>query len=225
MSAYDDEWATNYARRAEAAIPGRDGLYRLCCSALGELPEGSAVLVVGCGTGEELLRLARANPGARFVGLEPADAMRDVCKRRVAEAGIASRVELRGGTLEAFETSERFAGATSILVAQHVTDDDAAAEYFRKLARLLTPGGWLYSADIHLAAGQEERLVRSAWEKQARRAGLEEAAIAYLLAQLGTDPRLRREEAIVGFLRAAGFADIHKLFGTLFYGSWAARKA
>ncbi|MBM4385964.1 MAG: class I SAM-dependent methyltransferase [Deltaproteobacteria bacterium] len=224
MAAYDDEWAANYARRAEAAIPGRDGLYRLCCSALRDLPEGASVLVVGSGTGEELLRLAQAHPTARFVCLEPAEAMRAVCERRVADAGIAARVTLRGETLAAFETRERFAGATSVLVSQHVTDDGAAAAFFRALAALLAPGAWLYSADIHLAAGQDERLMRAAWENQARRAGLEEAAIEYLLAQLGVDPRLRREEVIVGFLRDAGFVDVHKLFGATIYGSWAARR-
>ena len=225
MAAYDREWAAHYARRAEASIPGRDGLYRLCCAALRDLPPSAEVLVVGSGTGEELLRLAAAHPTARFVGIEPAEGMRSLCEQRVADAGVGGRVSLQGGTLASFDTKTRFDGATSVLVSQHVTDDTDAADFFQKLAELLEPGAWLYSADIHLAAGQDEALMRSAWENQARRAGLEEAAIAHLRNQLGIDPRLRSEEVIVGFLRGAGFVDVHKLFSATLYGSWAARRS
>ena len=78
---------------------------------------------------------------------------------------------------------------------------------------------------LHGAGRQDEALMRSAWENQARRAGLEEAAIAHLRNQLGIDPRLRSEEVIVGFLRGAGFVDVHKLFSATLYGSWAARRS
>ncbi|MEM9152939.1 MAG: hypothetical protein AAGB19_21150 [Cyanobacteria bacterium P01_F01_bin.3] len=77
MQIYDEEWAENYERLAEAGIPGREGLYRLCKTIFSRSKIQGKALVVGCGTGEDLIPLAEAFTEWQFDALEPADAMRN----------------------------------------------------------------------------------------------------------------------------------------------------
>jgi tRNA (cmo5U34)-methyltransferase len=224
LTLYDDEWASAYARRAEAAIPGREGLYRLCRAHLADLEPGARVLVVGCGTGEDLLPLARALPAARFVGVEPAEAMLAYCEQRVRDEGLSERVTLHATSLEGFAGAEPFDAATAVLVSQHVHPDEAAAAFFTKLASLLRSGSLLFSADLHIGSGQDRRLILDSWRRQALLAGIEAELVAGMLERFGSDLAPRDEATIAGFLRAAGFVDVHKVFASLIYGAWAARR-
>lgn len=182
------------------------------------------MLVVGCGTGEDLLPLARALPAARFVGIEPAEAMLVHCERRVRDEGLAERVTFHATSLEDFGRTEPFDAATAVLVSQHVFPDEAAAAFFAKLASLLRSDGLLFSADMHIGAGQDRRLILDSWRRQALLAGIEAELVAGMLERFGSDLAPRDEATIAGFLRAAGFVDVHKVFGSLIYGAWAARR-
>ncbi|MEL6262386.1 MAG: class I SAM-dependent methyltransferase [Cyanobacteria bacterium J06626_6] len=70
MEIYSSEWAENYERLAEAGIPGREGLHRICQAAFCSLPTKASILIVGCGTGVELVQLAKALPEASFVAFD-----------------------------------------------------------------------------------------------------------------------------------------------------------
>ena len=221
---YDDEWAASYVRRANAAIPGREGLYRLCVASLAGLPAGARILVVGAGTGEELLLLAQAMPQARFVALEPADAMRSLCAARVAAAALSARVELHGQLLAAYAGPGAFDAITAILVSQHIPARDDAAAFFRQLHALLRPGGRLYSADLHIAQGQDRAAMLALWRVQAALSGTEPALLDRMLDAFAHDPRPREEAEIQGFLDEAGFVAVLKPFSSLLYGAWCARR-
>lgn len=221
---YDAAWAASYERRAEAAIPGREGLYRLCVASLHGIPDDARILVVGCGTGTELLALAGAFPRAHLTGLEPAAAMLAHCERRVAECGFAERVALRAADLAGFDGAGPFDAATSILVSQHIADDAGAAAFFATIASLLRPGGRLYTADLHVALGQDRERMLALWRVQSLLAGIEPELVHGMLEKFRTDIRPRDESTIAGFLERAGFGEIAKPFSSLLYGAWTARR-
>ena len=231
---YDDEWALNYVRRANASIPGREGLYRLCVACLTDLPAAARVLVVGAGTGDELLLLAQAKPGASFVALEPADAMRQHCAARLEAAGLTSRVALvphlladyrrNAGVHGEQSTDGGFDAATAILVSQHIPHSEQAAAFFQDLYLQLRPGGRLFSADLHIAQGQDRIAMLGLWQVQARLAGVEPDLLDRMRVAFEHDPRPRDEHQILGFLQMAGFVDVLKPFSSLIYGAWTARR-
>jgi tRNA (cmo5U34)-methyltransferase len=225
MSAiYDDAWAASYVRRATASIPGREGLYRLCVAHLSGVPAHARILVVGAGTGEELLHLGQALPHARFVALEPAEAMRGPCAARLEAAGMAPRVELLGQLLAEYDGPGEFDAATAILVSQHIPAAADAAAFFRQVHGLLRPGGRLYSADLHIARGQDRAAMLALWRLQAELSGVEPELLDRMLEAFARDPRPRDEAAIQGFLDDAGFVDVLKPFSSLLYGAWCARR-
>lgn len=221
---YNDEWAAQYQRRADAAIPGREGLYRLCHAALHSLPSNARILVVGCGTGDDLVPLATALPSASLVGIDPAAAMLALCALRVASAGLGDRITLHAGTLDTYESNGSFDAATSILVSQHIDSDSRAQAFFSKLAALLKPGGRLYTADLHIGAGQDRQRMLALWREQALLSGIEAPLVDSMLARFRSDVRPRDEATLLRFFDRAGFVDVMKPFSSLIYGAWSARK-
>lgn len=224
MEIYDEAWAENFEKLAEAGIPGREGLFRLCAASLASLPEQAEILVVGCGVGSELLYLARRFPAWHFTAIDPAEPMLAVCRRRMDAEGLTARVHLHGCALAEFKSTKAFDAATAILVSQHLFADSAAEEFFHQLAVLLRPHGYLYSADLHLARGQSRELMLDLWRRQAVLAGTPPELPRNLLTRFGQDIALRDEAVIEGFLRRAGFEHIVKPFSSLIYGSWSARR-
>jgi demethylmenaquinone methyltransferase/2-methoxy-6-polyprenyl-1,4-benzoquinol methylase len=111
-----------------------------------EIPPGTHVLEVGCGTGE-LAALICAR-GATAVALDRSPSMLDVAARRIEEEELDGRLELREMGIEGMdELGEHSYGAVvSTLVLSELTDDER--RYVLKHAfRVLEPGGLLVIAD------------------------------------------------------------------------------
>ncbi|QQS12493.1 MAG: class I SAM-dependent methyltransferase [Rhodospirillales bacterium] len=224
MEIYSEAWAANYERLANASIAGREGLYRLCKAYLMNLPDDARVLVIGCGTGEELVVLAKALPRASFVAIDPARPMLALCAKRVADEGLSARIAIRNTTLADFTPPHDFDAATAILVSQHLSPDAAARAFFQRIAALLRPGGLLYSADLHIGAGQDRDSLLRLWRGNVIASGLEPEVADGMLRKIETEIRPRDEAAITDFLRNAGFTNILMPYRSLIYGAWAAEK-
>jgi tRNA (cmo5U34)-methyltransferase len=63
MAMGDDEWGTKFDEMARSAILGRDDISQIADACFADLPVDARVLIVGCGTGPELLHLASRHPG------------------------------------------------------------------------------------------------------------------------------------------------------------------
>jgi tRNA (cmo5U34)-methyltransferase len=224
MEIYDEEWATNYERLADAGIAGREGLYRLCRAFLMRLPENAHILVVGCGTGEDLVPLATAMPSASFTALEPAEPMFRFCSKRVASNGLSERVELKMCSLNQLETGAQFDAATAIFVSQDISPDPAVQVFFNQISALLKPGGLLYSADLYIADGQDRNAMLRLWRRQAIMSGTAESLVDKLLDKFNQEQLPRDEKMIDLYLKEAGFTNILKPFSSLIYGAWGAEK-
>jgi ubiquinone/menaquinone biosynthesis C-methylase UbiE len=132
---------------------------------------GEHVLEVATGTGVQLVRLARANPNGRTVGVEISKGMLAQTRRRVEDAGLAGDVEvIEGSGLELPIADESFDLVVNGYMLDLLPRDDIprALVEFR---RVLQPGGrlvlsnmttaerrrdgiwdWLYSKGIVLTA-------------------------------------------------------------------------
>jgi SAM-dependent methyltransferase len=102
-------------------------------------PAGSHVLEAGCGVGAQTLTLARQSPGARITAIDIDTDSVEATRRRCAEAGLGSSVEV----LQADLTAPPFAPASFdhafvCFVLEHLRRPDEALAALR---RLLRPGG------------------------------------------------------------------------------------
>jgi len=221
---YDAEWAANYVKLAEAGIPGREGIYRICRAYFFGLPDDAQFLVVGCGTGEDLLTLARTYTQAHFTALDPAAPMLQVCKARLDAEGFSNRVTLLHCSMQEFQSDKQFDAVSAVLVSQHITPEAEAEHFFKKIAGLLKPGGRLFSADLHIPAGHSRDDLLSLWFQQAVLTSSNPVLAKEVMSHFETDIRPRDQHQIEGFLQRAGFSAIMKPFSSLIYGAWVASK-
>ncbi|MEU3712374.1 SAM-dependent methyltransferase [Streptomyces catenulae] len=133
-------WAGPDATLEEAQ---RDKL-DLICRKLG-LTEGQRLLDVGCGWGSMVLHAAREY-GVRAVGITLSEEQATYARKRVAEAGLADRVEIRVQDYREIH-DEPFDAISSIGMAEHV-GRARYAEYANALYALLKPGGRLLNHQI-----------------------------------------------------------------------------
>jgi cyclopropane-fatty-acyl-phospholipid synthase len=125
----------------------------LVCTKLA-LREGERVLDVGCGWGSFAIHAAREH-GVAVTGITLSERQAELARRRVEEAGVADRVEIRQMDYREL-AGEPYDAIASIGMVEHV-GANRIDEYMRTLARLLRPGGRLLNHGIaRLRVGEPE---------------------------------------------------------------------
>jgi len=106
-----------------------------------------ALLDLGSGTGETLLRVLARHPGARATGVDENDRMLAVARDRLAAADPVAAPDLREADLLDPLPAGPFDLVTSALAIHHL-DGPGKAELFRRIAAALAPGGRFVLGDV-----------------------------------------------------------------------------
>ncbi|WP_030810409.1 SAM-dependent methyltransferase [Streptomyces sp. NRRL S-337] len=133
-------WPTPDATLEDAQ---RDKLDLICRKLA--LKEDQRLLDVGCGWGSMVLHAAREY-GVRAVGITLSEEQATYARKRIAEAGLADRVEIRVQDYREIK-DEPFDAISSVGMAEHV-GRTRYAEYADALFALLRPGGRLLNHQI-----------------------------------------------------------------------------
>jgi S-adenosylmethionine-diacylgycerolhomoserine-N-methlytransferase len=108
------------------------------------LQPGSTLIEIGCGTGRNLIAIARLYPQARLFGLDASEAMLEMARAKVREAGLEDRILLRHGLAEQLSPSafgiESFDHALFSYCLSMVPDWQGAV--FAAVAALAGNGRW-----------------------------------------------------------------------------------
>ncbi len=100
---------------------------------------GDTVLDLATGTGDVALDIARAHGDASIVGVDPSAGMLAVGRDKVAEAGLAHRIELREGDAQALPFDDDHVAASCIAFGIRNVPDRALG--LAEMARVTRPGG------------------------------------------------------------------------------------
>lgn len=125
---------------------------------LARVRAGEDVLEVATGTGVQLVRLARANPGGRTVGVEISDGMLAQTHRHLQHVGLTGEVEvIQGSALELPLADESFDLIVNGFMLDLLPRDDIprALEEFK---RVLRPGGRLVLSNMTKAERRREAM-------------------------------------------------------------------
>jgi ubiquinone/menaquinone biosynthesis C-methylase UbiE len=148
----------SYDRRMDELSRGRVRAMKLAVAS--EIPSGTHVLELGCGTGE--LAALICDRGATVEALDRNPSMLAVAAGRIEEEKLAGRLTLREMGVEGMDgLEERSYGAVvSTLVLSELTEDER--RYTLKHAlRVLEPRGLLVIADEVLPRSRADRLLHS----------------------------------------------------------------
>jgi cyclopropane-fatty-acyl-phospholipid synthase len=128
----------------------QEAKYDLICRKLGLAP-GMRLLDIGCGWGGMAMHAAR-NYGVRAVGVTLSREQAELARRRVADAGLADRVEIRLADYREVDDGP-YEAISSIGMFEHVGADQLGT-YFSRMHALLAPQGRLLNHGISRPAGQ-----------------------------------------------------------------------
>jgi tRNA (cmo5U34)-methyltransferase len=205
-------------------IPGYDVMHRLAEVCLGaELRTKARVLMVGAGTGAEVLASGKRHPGWTITAAEPDARMSERARKKIAAAGLTRQVRWHEGSLATLKPSPPFDAATLIIVLQFLADAQKLA-LLREIGRRLKPGAPLILATFvgDRAAAQTKNAydLCRAW---AIGNGLDPDDAARRITHQREDVHLVTEAKMSALARKAGYVDMQRIYQALPVTAWLAR--
>jgi tRNA (cmo5U34)-methyltransferase len=218
--------AAGYDERIRKLFPFYETIHTAINAILrGVLGAESELLIVGAGTGAEILELGKTNPRWRFLGVDPAQPMLDLAKEKVQAAGLTDRVSLFKGYVDDLPTDRLHDGATTAKVLHFVPDDGGKLKLLCDVAKRLKLGAPLVLMDAHCdLSAPGSKLFLEAWKHQQNLAGVKWEEV-----ESGMKERMKAihfvpSERIEQLLAEAGFHRIQRFFQNFMLGGWIAFK-
>jgi demethylmenaquinone methyltransferase/2-methoxy-6-polyprenyl-1,4-benzoquinol methylase len=181
----------SYDRRMDKASRGRVRAIKEAVAA--EIPQGTHVLEIGCGTGE--LAAMMVDRGASVDAFDASPAMVSFVRERIAEQGLDKRLTVRHMGVDGMDSlpASHYDAVVSTLVFSELTADERGYA-LKHTARVLKPGGQLVIADEVVPRSAMARILQSVV-----RAPM--LALTYLVSRASTRPI----KDLAGELAEAGF--------------------
>jgi tRNA (cmo5U34)-methyltransferase len=225
---FDRDRATQYDLDIRQAIPGYESLHGMAQSLLQtSLKVSAKLLIVGSGTGMELVNYSKINPAWSLTGVEPSPEMMAIAKSELAKRELQERVNLHLGYVNSLSATEPMDAATLMLVMHFLPDDGAKLQLLQDIAQRLKPGAKFILADLYgdRVAPYFSQFIQ-AWQ-------------ALYFSQLDEESRIKAEanfpdsiknsiyfvtEArIIELLQMAGFSQVSKFYQAFLFGGWIAQ--
>lgn len=226
LDKYYEKGAAGYEKRIRNLFSFYDSIHTAINSLLRSiLGPKSNLLVVGAGTGNEIVELGKTNPGWHFLGIDPAQPMLEVAKERIVTAGLSGRASLVQGIVGDLPLDPRYDAATAAMVLHFVADDGRKLRLISDIAVRMKSGAPLVLMDLHgdLSNPDSDSLLE-AWKHQQNLAGVRweevESGMRERMKTIHFVPASRIKE----LLAQAGFSKSQLFFQNFMLGGWIAFK-
>ncbi|TMO76878.1 class I SAM-dependent methyltransferase [Pseudoalteromonas sp. S3785] len=147
MPTFKGEQATHYDNRITRLVPGYELLHQLTNAQLkATLNDNAHILVVGAGTGKEILALAALNPTWQFTAQDTSGDMLEIAKQAFEQHGITERVKVIEGELDKLATKAD--AALCLLVLHFLEDDGSKKQLLKNIKANLNKGANLFISDL-----------------------------------------------------------------------------
>lgn len=222
----DADRASSYDRRIRHLAPGYDVLQAsIPCVMAPHLEAEAHVLIVGAGTGEEVVQLGRTQPRWTFTAVDPSSEMLDRCRTKVKRAGLASRVEFICDRAENLPADLQFDAATAVLVSHFIHDVMARQDFFRAIAYRLSPRAPLVVADLFgdSSTAEYEQLM-AGWRECFVQAGASDEEAERTFDAVRQDISFLPEGELEQLVRDAGFTGWTRFHQCFLWGAWLTQR-
>jgi tRNA (cmo5U34)-methyltransferase len=220
---FNDSTAAHYTNGPARLVPGLQALHRMSTLLLAErVPDDGRVLVLGAGGGMELKAFADAQPGWRFLGVDPSAPMLELALHTLGPQ--ASRVDFVNGVID--DAPALACDGAACLLTLHFLTAGQRLHTLRGLHRRLKPRAPLVVAHHSFPQAPDER--RRWLERYAAFAissGVAKADAQRAIDAMPLRLPLLPPEQDVTLLREAGFEGIELFYAGFTFKGWVAYAA
>lgn len=215
---FENERAFGYNQFVETWIPGYHYFLDNLPKILREVSP-KKLLVVGCGTGNEIERFVKWDKTWQITGVDPSADM--IAQAKTLLQGIAN-VEIIEGVAADLDSSKKYSAATLLLVLHFLEDNGEKLRLLKDIAEILEQGAAFVMLDITGDALQIEANLDIL--KKMLPDNLEEEQVAERLKRIANELFPVSEERICELCVEAGFEKPLRFFQSGIYMGWLAKK-
>jgi tRNA (cmo5U34)-methyltransferase len=223
---FESDFGARYDRLVRTTIFGYESLFRMVLALVQtRLSVTARVLIVGSGTGAELITFGNLMPGWKLTGVDPSAQMIGLCQQKLNQEALSDRVQLHCGYAADLPAEQQYDAATLVLVMHFIPDDGAKLALLRSIADRLRPGASFVLIDHHGDPQSAEfRHLLSAWQNYQVLMGMPAAAAESLLAEAVRTHHFITEARTRELLAEAGFGNTERFFTAFLTAGWLAQR-
>jgi len=217
--------ANEYEKGIRRTLPSYDSMLRLIQTFYrSTLHEHAEMLIVGAGSGNEILQLADGRPHWSFTGIDPSESMLDIAKERLRS--LPNDLSFYQGTLlDTHLPAIKFDAASCVLVLHFIQRYEDKLSTLKEIWNQLKPGAPFVLVSKYGRPGTIETelqfdLWRSYWLQHTKLSVADVAEMEKSIRALS----FMAEEDILTLLQEAGFIKPARFFATTLFGGWVCFK-
>jgi tRNA (cmo5U34)-methyltransferase len=215
-----------YDSLIEMALPGYSAMHTMVLACLkSRLQKNANILVVGAGSGMELLKLSLGKPEWKLLGVDPSSKMLAIAQEKIDRDNLSQQVSLFNGYVEALPETSFYDAATSILVMHFIPDDGSKLSFLKNIVCRLSPSATFVLVDVFgekHSPGMTEQIAFLAQYRSLM--GMTEKKHQESMQMYETGVYPVSETRAVELLKQAGFGNIMRFYTALWLGGWIAQK-
>lgn len=173
------------------------------------------LLVVGCGTGNEIVQFAKADQDWKITGVDPSPEMINQAKERLAKH---ENIELIEGLVSDLSQDRKYGAVTLLLVLHFLEDNGEKLNLLRQIAQRLKTEAPLVMLGI--TGDQKQMKTNLKVLKQLLPNNLDKDLLQNRLQRIENDLHYVPEERLMELCQEAGFERPIRFFQTSIYMGW-----
>lgn len=214
IATFENERATNYDSFVQTWIPNYQFFIELIPRLFKEVINEN-LLVVGCGTGNEIAAFKHSNPNWSITGVDPSPQMLSQARDKLkAYPGIT----LLDGVVSDLPDQRMYGAATLLLVLHFIKDDGSKLNLLLEIAKRLKAGSPLVILDI---TGDKQQIKNNLeLLRYTIPEGLDTEQIELRMKRIQEDLEHVSEQRVIELLEQAGFEKPIRFFQSTIYLGW-----
>lgn len=215
---FEGKRAEGYEHFVDTWIPNYHYFIRKI-PALFSKTKNKKLLVVGCGTGNEILAFGNELQQWQIIGVDPSTEMLDKAHEKLQ---AFSNVSLKEGVIEDLPKEETFGAATLLLVLHFFKDDGTKLHLLKNIAERLESGATFIMLDI---TGSQEQIKQNLdiLERLLDK-NMPQEEIQKRTYRIQNELQPISEERLKTLFEQAGFESPTRFFQSSIYMGWFTRK-
>ncbi len=215
---FENERATGYDQFVQKWIPNYNSFINQLPKLLNNI-EKKEILVVGCGTGNEIEKIVDTTDFLRITGVDPSPKMIEQAEVKV---GDVANVKLVTGLVSDLDLKEKYNVATLLLVLHFLKDNGDKFNLLADIAKRLITGATLVIFDITGDKNQIQENLKVL--RLLLPDDIDKEQIDFRLKRIEDEFFLVSEERLSELLQLTGFEKPIRFFQSSIYIGWITKK-